>query len=373
MGTKTGIEWTDATWNPIIGCSRVSEGCRNCYAEGIAGRFGQGKPTVYSGLTQIVNGRAVWTGKIAETKQLLQPLSWRQPKRVFVNSMSDLFHENVTDEQRDKIFAVMALCPQHTFQVLTKRPERMLAYLTYHFEVGHPGPRECVFGMVQQMPGYDREHPKWIRLAANAFNVRPLPNVWLGVSIENQAAADERIPLLLKTPAAVRFISAEPLLGPVDLTRIKWEKIGVIKQDYERLGVEAPTEMWSTNDALESRPADEWNKAKIGLDWVICGGESGAHARTMHPDWARSLRDQCHAAGVPFFFKQWGEWAPTTDPEIAKARGMIRLEDCMSYVGKKAAGALLDGREWKQFPGTRISTAEISEPTYRNGCPILQP
>jgi protein gp37 len=136
MGSKTGIEWTDATWNPIIGCSRVSEGCRNCYAEGIAGRFGQGKQTVYSGLTQIVNGRAVWTGKIVETRQLLQPLSWRKPKRVFVNSMSDLFHENVTDEQRDRIFAVMALCPQHTFQVLTKRPERMLRYFELKRENG---------------------------------------------------------------------------------------------------------------------------------------------------------------------------------------------------------------------------------------------
>ena len=133
MGSKTGIEWTDATWNPFLGCSRVSEGCRNCYAEGVAARFRMnksGKETVYSGLTQIVNGHPQWTGKIVETKQLLRPLSWKKPKRIFVNSMSDLFHENVTDEQIDKIFAVMALCPQHAFQVLTKRPERMNRYLS---------------------------------------------------------------------------------------------------------------------------------------------------------------------------------------------------------------------------------------------------
>lgn len=126
MGTQTKIEWTDATWNPILGCSRVSEGCRNCYAERIAGRFPNS--SVYGGLTQIVNGRAVWTGQIKETKKLLEPLSWRSPKRVFVNSMSDLFHENVSDELRDRIFAVMALTQIHTYQVLTKRPERMLEY-----------------------------------------------------------------------------------------------------------------------------------------------------------------------------------------------------------------------------------------------------
>jgi protein gp37 len=195
MGSKTGIEWTDATWNPIIGCSRVSEGCRNCYAEGIAGRFGQGKQTVYSGLTQIVNGRAVWTGKIVETRQLLQPLSWRKPKRVFVNSMSDLFHENVTDEQRDRIFAVMALCPQHTFQVLTKRPERMLKYL-----------RIEAHGRWLACTTWHRPDVKTSQLNTRSDGVYrssgagwwPLRNVWLGVSVENQAAADERIPVLLR-------------------------------------------------------------------------------------------------------------------------------------------------------------------------------
>jgi protein gp37 len=342
MGSKTGIEWTDATWNPIIGCSRVSEGCRNCYAEGIAGRFGNGKKTVYSGLTQIVNGRAVWTGQIAETRQLLQPLSWRSPKRVFVNSMSDLFHENVTDEQRDRIFAVMALCPQHTFQVLTKRPARMLEYLS-----GSPW-GGIVVKAAKLVADYRR-----IMLADAAanvafhFNFIPLPNVWLGVSVENQATADERIPLLLQTPAAVRFISAEPLLGAVNLSILP-----------------RPEEFHRSPYGWH-----QWLPKK--LHWVICGGESGPHARPMHPDWARSLRDQCAAAGVPFFFKQWGEWAPGSEfwekntcavdesgriaadalrenfpPGASSADGW----EMMHRAGKKAAGALLDGVEHKGFP-----------------------
>lgn len=349
MGAKTGIEWTDATWNPIIGCSRVSEGCRNCYAEGIAGRFGKGKETVYSGLTQIVNGRAVWTGKIAETKQLLQPLSWRKPKRVFVNSMSDLFHENVSDELRDRIFAVMALCPQHIFQVLTKRPERMLEYLrvedraTYLYDEiidmadWNHSPKETVAAVERALektgekqncgPGWLSEKDSFIFMPKIA--VWPLPNVWLGVSVENQAAADERIPLLLQTPAAVRFISAEPLLGPVEL----WRACGAVD---------------AVNAAPDLRTALGIISPLAGkkLEWVICGGESGQHARPMDPDWARSLRDQCTTSGVPFFFKQWGEWGPA---------GNVDGRPVMARCGKKAAGAMLDGREWKEFPKVGIA------------------
>jgi protein gp37 len=366
MGSKTGIEWTDATWNPIIGCSRVSEGCRNCYAEGIAGRFGAGKETVYSGLTQIVNGRAVWTGQIKETRQLLQPLSWRKPKRVFVNSMSDLFHENVTDEMRDRIFAVMALCPQHTFQVLTKRPERMLGYLTGERKL--PGleaepsmDSRRAIGLM--MVGLIAEEPKVAKAVmaqlGDGLSVStepgcegklatwPLPNVWLGVSVENQKAADERIPLLLQTPAAVRFISAEPLLGPIDLDRVDDCEDGY----------------FSALDGMMCCEGRGWKQGPK-LDWVICGGESGPGARPMHPDWARSLRDQCQAAGVPFFFKQWGEHVPfmqstLPDSELSgKCSGL--LEDgtesnkvAMYRVGKKAAGALLDGVEHKEFPPVR--------------------
>jgi protein gp37 len=356
VGAKTGIEWTDATWNPIIGCSRVSEGCRNCYAETIAGRFGGGKETVYSGLTQIVNGRAVWTGQIKETKKLLEPLSWRSPKRVFVNSMSDLFHENVSDELRDRIFAVMALTPWHTFQVLTKRPERMLEYLT-----GLPGfERDAriieTAGDIAQVgflhPDGRRVFEREGKNGDRAVPRFPLENVWLGVSVENQPAADERIPLLLKTPAAVRFISAEPLLGPVDLDRIEMPC--------------PPARIGGTYSSLCS----EVNRPL--LDWVICGGESGPAARPMHPDWARSLRDQCAAAGVPFFFKQWGEWGRLEDhrglgwkfgddrtgyfaqdaPGLYEwgHRGVSSHGQHMLKVGKKAAGALLDGVEHKAFP-----------------------
>jgi protein gp37 len=354
MGSKTGIEWTDATWNPIIGCSRVSEGCRNCYAERHAGRFGGGKETVYSGLTKIVNGLPVWSGAIRETKQLLQPLRWKPGRpiydaktgarvgrdvskslRIFVNSMSDLFHENVTDEMRDRIFAVMALCPQHTFQVLTKRPERMLAYLQQVSDekdmqrwvnaileldtLPKPYDAEKVGGLIEQM--------EW-----------PLPNVWLGVSVENQAAADERIPLLLQTPAAKRFLSCEPLLGSVLLRYLH-------SVAHDGLEVDALSGFQFPEGCNEPRLCEQ-------IDWVICGGESGPGARAMHPDWARGLRDQCQATGVPFFFKQWGEYEPVSDdsagPHVAEIGGQKYLK-----CGKKAAGSLLDGVEWKEVPRRR--------------------
>lgn len=351
MGTQTKIEWTDATWNPILGCSRVSEGCRNCYAETIAGRFGGGKETVYSGLTHIVNGRAVWTGQIKETKKLLEPLSWRTPKRVFVNSMSDLFHENVTDEMRDRIFAVMALTPKHTYQILTKRPERMLAYfsgLSDDPDAVRRAVEVCNFAHTTL-----RRAPRDTEFDALTAIATGLPNVWLGVSVEGQEAADKRIPLLLQTPAVVRFISAEPLLGPVSLEELP-----------------SASGIGRYLDALSTAGVDPGALIPTKLDWVICGGESGPGARPMHPDWARSLRDQCQSAGVPFFFKQHGEWLSLVDydPFVhgadtsrythqfawkAGAQNADELPISSYRVGKKAAGALLDGREWKQFPEAR--------------------
>lgn len=308
MGDKTGIEWTDATWNPIRGCSRVSEGCRNCYAETVANRFkGEGQP--YAGL--IAKG-GQWNGSIKFVPEMLdQPLRWRKPRRIFVNSMSDLFHENVPDEVIDKVFAVMALARQHTFQILTKRPERMRDYMNSDALIER---NSVVIGARNSMI-------LW-------------PHVWLGVSVEDQKALDERLPLLLDTPAAVRWISAEPLLGPVDLSC--WPIYG---PDREQM-----------------------------LNWVVVGGESGPHARPMHPEWARSLRDQCAAAGVPFLFKQWGEWAPTanayeTDPwrdllpdgtdytyqRIDEFETAVRVR----RVGKKAAGRLLDGVQHDGYPEGR--------------------
>lgn len=384
---QTHIEWTDSTWNPLRGCSRVSEGCRNCYAERVAYRFsGAGQP--YEGLAALKNGHASWTGKVELVeKHLLDPLRWgpirqydaddgeRYPdrsRRIFVNSMSDLFHESVPDEWIDRIFAVMALCPQHIFQVLTKRPARMHQYL--HGACGRIADRVIALraergdkGAVVPLPHIQPGSPWW-----------PLANVWLGVSVENQAAADERIPLLLQTPAAVRFISAEPLLGPVSIDRWLLSVAGLIC----RREIGGP--LWPN------------------LDWVICGGESGPGARPMHPDWARSLRDQCVSAGVPFFFKQWGKWKPICEmpeseysalyrpnkkapegeewrqPDLDETHGrrcMVPIEYMnfaggtgldqafqsidghggMTFfgVGKKAADSLLDGREWKQFPEVR--------------------
>jgi protein gp37 len=347
MGAKTEISWTDSTWNPLRGCSRVSEGCRNCYAEKMAARFsGIGQP--YEGLAEMVGCKAHWTGKVDLVKKhLLDPLKWGmaenedvqefltlgvgsglvgamayRPRRIFVNSMSDLFHENVSDEMRDRIIAVMALCPQHVFQVLTKRPERMLAYFSN---------REAAIRVLKAKSNiWQGRHQRDESLGLPRMTPDyMLPNLWLGVSVENQASADERIPLLLQTPAAVRFVSCEPLLGPVDLR--------------DGLGL-----MGAMGD----------------LDWVIAGGESGPGARPMHPDWARGLRDQCAAAGVPFFFKQWGEFTSEQCPGVEVRLDSLNPGQCVTSgikghhtlytrVGKKAAGCLLDGVAHNAFPEVR--------------------
>lgn len=313
MANKTNIEWTDYNWNFLRGCCRVSEGCRNCYAEGIAARFsGPGQP--YEGLAVFKDHKARWTGEIGFFEDVLsQPLRWTKPRKVFVNSMSDLFHEKVTDDILDKAFAVMALTPQHTYQILTKRPERM---------------REWFISCKWNNPPFELPY-KW-----------PLQNVHLGVSVEDQKTADERIPLLLQTPAALRWLSMEPLLGHVDI--------------HEWL----PDE-WSGVARLESPYGDP-----PPINWVVVGGESGPNARPMHPEWVRSIRDQCVAVGVPFFFKQWGEWG---DAVKNKVRATIVIEPngatrpthnalpspgsvWMCKVGKHNAGRILDGREWNEMP-----------------------
>lgn len=244
---------------------------------------------------------------------------------IFVNSMSDLFHEDVPDEFIDKVFAVMALAKQHTFQILTKRPERMLRYLSAINRENH------VKGIIWMMLG---KMPK--RSSAAMKSPWPLPNVWLGVSVEDQAAADERIPQLLQTPAAVRWISAEPLLGPVDLRfHIFSEPTGNLRTHHGKRQMEL------------RRPADG------GLHWVVVGGESGPNARPMHPAWARSLRDQCAAADVPFLFKQWGEFAPREPyaSELMESDELCGKWDGVSYrYGKKGAGRLLDGAQHDGYP-----------------------
>jgi protein gp37 len=298
MASNSNIEWTDATWNPIRGCSRVSEGCRNCYAEAVAYRFsGSGQP--YEGLVRIGSDgkrRREWNGEVRfAEKHLLDPLKWKEPKRIFVNSMSDLFHENVTDDMRDQIFAVMALCPQHTFQVLTKRPDRVLTYFNrpdrgnWSKVLTNPAAWYvwCEATKIQAVS----KRPIPSRFGWTTFDdidtvtPWPLPNVHLGVSCENQAAADERIPLLLQTPAAVRFISAEPLLGPINL------------------------HPWICRNGDISRPEQKYSRIcdpSGNLDWVIVGGESGPGARWCDVAWIRGIVDQCKSAEVPVFCKQLG-------------------------------------------------------------------
>lgn len=318
MSDKTGIEWTNATWNPVRGCSRISEGCRGCYAERDAARFSaSGLP--YEGLAAFVtrpdgSKEARWTGEVRLIeKHLTDPLRWKRPRKIFVNSMSDLFHEKVPDEWIDRIFAVMALSPQHIFQVLTKRPERMREYLTAHttdWETGHACGR--IAEIIETMRRDDRPIGPLPHLEPGA-PWWPLANVWLGVSCEDQATADERIPLLLDTPAAVRFISAEPLLGPIDLTR--WTRIAwqcsycraFFAGAYKRVCPDCGRELGLTGShAFNGRHTHRGSDIGSGLDWIIVGGESGPQARPFWIDWARSIIAQCKTAGVSCFVKQLG-------------------------------------------------------------------
>ena len=283
---NTSIEWTDKTWNPTRGCSRVSAGCTHCYAERQAARFAEIVPSdtpgggiagPFYGFVTKINGHPSWTGKVEliESK-ILEPLSWRKPARVFVNSMSDLFHEALPDEAVDRVFAVMALTPHITYQILTKRPKRMREYVS-----GQQHGRMCRVAQGIPVRGEKPNAPF------------PLPNVWLGVSAEDQKTADERIPLLLKTPSAVRFVSHEPALGPVDFVRIHCGAgyTGNSLHGAPIFGVPA--------DAMAKRP---WP----AIDWVIVGGESGPGARPFDISWARNTIQQCNVASVACFVKQLG-------------------------------------------------------------------
>lgn len=255
----TSIEWTDETWNPIVGCSKISAGCQNCYAIGQAHRnaaiaktySSPGRLAYYEGLTEKRGDRVEWTGQVNFVPEALAvPIKWRKPRRIFVNSMSDLFHESVPFDVIDQIFAVMALTPQHTYQVLTKRLDRMLEYMTTEHRLGNV--LLSARSNANIPGGMYSLSPNW-----------PLPNVWLGVTVENQKAADDRIPLLLKTPAALRFLSCEPLLEVIDL-------------------------------------------GPYLADWVICGGESGPGARPCETSWLSSIVGQCKDKEIPVFVKQLG-------------------------------------------------------------------
>lgn len=345
MGDKTGIQWTNSSWNPIAGCSIVSPGCRLCYAMGEAARqircaAGLKRETHYTGTVETKNGRPIWTGKINAAPDHIWtlPLRWRRPRRIFVNSMSDLFHEDVPFEWIDRAFATMALSPQHTFQVLTKRGDRMRDYFTRNPAIVWDDADRLACSLQLREP----DRPGYLE-AGRAAAGWPLPNVWLGVSTERQKEADERIPDLLATPAAVRFISAEPLLGPIDLARYLVPSMHV-----------GPTEKPLTAEGARAIAAIGRAAAKkMGahfLDWVIVGGESGKHAKPMNPQWARDLRDQCHAANVKFFFKQWGEFVSVS--EVAGDGPHFKFPDgrTVRRLGVKKAGRLLDGREHNDFP-----------------------
>jgi protein gp37 len=305
---------------------------------------------VYEGTARLVNGKPTFTGRVnVATRVLDAPMRWERPRRIFVNSMSDLFHESVSDGTILGLFAVMAAAPQHQFQILTKRPGRALEWFTRIDAMAHGDHGTILHEAAKGLFGYtDRRRP-----VIQADSVRwPLPNVWLGVSVEDQAAADERIPLLLRTPAAIRFLSCEPLLGAVDVRRylgLRCEGCGVMGYDVEprdwpRLGhgYDAGHVTGCDGDEVCGPLSRDGSP---GIDWVIAGGESGPRARPMQPDWARSLRDQCVAAGVPFFFKQWGEYSPETYGECVFVDGVP-----MKRVGKKAAGHLLDAVEHHEFP-----------------------
>ncbi len=337
----------------MTGCSPISSGCENCYAERMAYRLahitGSGYETdaahPYKGMGFDVRLRP---------NRLEQPFRWKKPRRIFVCSMGDLFHEDVPFGFIAAVFGVMAANPRHTFMVLTKRAERMWEFLDQLYLEGTPR-LECAYELLNQEANdlTNTEWPIHTKWGLGPNGPWPLPNVWLGVTVENLVAAQQRIPLLLQTPATVRFVSCEPLLEPIDLTDLMVKRTPRFE------------EYWSVLPDPDDEPGFAY------LDWVVVGGESGPGARPMHPDWVRSIRDQCIAADVPFFFKGWGEWLSkkgipklpwgTIDidgnwfPETTPWNGRQGNDSdtgelVLTRVGKKAAGRELDGRTWDEVP-----------------------
>lgn len=330
MGAETAISWADATFNIAIGCQKVSEACAHCYAERDMEnpRYG-------------ARFRGAWGPAETAKRYTLSDTYWKQPAawqrkaagegrrlRVFCSSLCDVFEDHpVLEEQRTRLWPVIAATPSLDWLLLTKRAEHAA--------------RVWPWASLREAPS----------------------NVWLGVSVEDQATADERIPLLLQTPAAVRWISAEPLLGPVDLRHL--DILPRLREQFSRFvasqGGDADKEArqivgpaWVDSLTGDFSDGEDCGKDQ-GLDWIVAGGESGPHARPMHPDWVRGLRDQCQTAGVPFFFKQWGEWAPTihagriTNNETGETAA-LRDGGPMVRVGRKQAGRELDGRTWDEVP-----------------------
>lgn len=306
--SKSGIEWTQVTWNPTAGCSIVSPGCTNCYAMRMANRI-QHNPrlpdSAYKGVTKPSKGGPVWTGVVNISEPAtMKPLGWKKPKFIFVNSMSDVFHESLTAAQIARIWAVMAIASQHSYQVLTKRPQLMLQWLS---DPSTPAAVELAMQPIK--PG--ARLTEW-----------PLSHVWSGTSTEDHTRAKERISTISQVPASIRFLSMEPLLGGIDL------RAAVSEEDFRK------------------------------LNWVIVGGESGPGSRPMHPQWAREIRDVCVKHGVKFFFKQVGSWAWVPDDQAKRwvdVSGRVSDQPINGWQGirygsKKSGGRELDGRLWEQMP-----------------------
>lgn len=309
---KTSIEWTDYSWPVVNGCRRVSAGCGTgreggCYAERLAATRLKHTDR-YRGLAVMTDKGPQWTGetRLIE-KELEMPLRLKKPSRIFVADMGDLFFENVPFDAIDRVWAVMLLSPRHTFQVLTKRPARMLEYLR--------GP-DLYDRVVRSADALRRARPQLTQIGISNPATIPPSWIWLGTSVEDQKTADQRIPILLETPAAVRWVSFEPALGPVDFERIQWP--GRHRVDVLRGGT------WELGGGF-----CQHSDFPAKIDWIVAGSESGPRARAAELDWFRTVRDQCVASNTSFFFKQW------------------------AVNGRKQPVPALDGRQWMQFPEVR--------------------
>jgi len=392
MARLTGIEYLTATWNPIaMRCTPVSRGCDHCWHQAMAKRF--------ASMSQFSDEvRAAYAGEgppVLVESRLEQPLHWTGHQVVGVQFMGDLFHEAVPEEFIWKVFAVMSMAQQHTFLVLTKRPERMCEVLGrgFHGEMWAerdelierhvvPPSLGLRFTRNSQRVPHDMETTVDMLLEYQPEPEWPLPNAILGISAENQPTVDERVAELLRIPAAGRAVSLEPLLGPTDLiSYIQLTDDNADLPHYEEHGWAYNSwsgGFWGTEDSCYA--------PQLGIHWVIVGGETGPGARPMHPDWVRSIRDQCQAAGVPFFFKSWGAWRPlqgsgaraptpvgfwaehpdpyantlyTAPDGQTFIKGVCSSGEHMVRVGKKAAGNRLDGRAWEQLP-------EVADRCYRS-------
>lgn len=363
--SKTKIEWVKnedgsqgETWNLVSGCTKESPGCKNCYAERMTARLKAMGQAKYAAGFDVVK---------VHPDCLDQPLRWRKPRTVFVCSMADLFHPDVPFEFIAAVFGVAAATPRHNYQILTKRADRMLDFYWWLNNCcsaeANTSPRDVIHYFAREEVA---EIERLVGLWPPSGSEWPLPNVWLGVTAENQAMADERIPLLLQCPAAVRWVSVEPMVGSVDLS--EWiaphtccigcgevtagdhdlcpsckEDNAITTWGQAQLSRWESGERYTANDGLGHPDLEEGPP----IDWVIPGGETGPGARPPHPDWIRSLRDQCAEAGVPFLFKGWGDWAPDC---LCQTRKPCRVIDrppgrmgVMFRCGKRVAGREIDG------------------------------